>query len=76
MTDRDGNHDGKTEADPGGPKDTVTCQEMAESRWGNVFYPTLRGLALRLLFTRKQIKDPFRSEWKTILQDAHCIVHH
>lgn len=36
-------------------------------KWQNVFYTTLGGLDLRLQFAGKQIKDPVRSEWKTIL---------
>lgn len=57
----------KLKLNPGEPRDTITGQEMVEPRWGNVFYPTLRGLDLRLQFAGKQIKDPVKSEWKTIL---------
>ena len=68
MTNRDGNYARKIKPnDPGEPRHTGTGQEMAEQRWGNVFYPTLGGLDLRLQFAGKQIKDPVRSEWKTIL---------
>lgn len=67
MTNKDGNYARKLETDPSEPRDTITGQEMVEPRWGNVFYPTLRGLDLRLQFAGKQIKDPVKSEWKTIL---------